>query len=289
MAKQRKVATLQQVAEEMNEVMAYGCNEKGELVDPAEQIDTDLSDKALMRVLKDRAKEDLRAGDEGSFSPEVWDWFVDNNLAPDPNTDVDVDMDEGDDRPVDDGTESEDPDSDDQDDSDQDEEPEQPRQAPPAKMKRDTNPNKADKPQKGDSKARKTEKRPDTHAEDKKSQKSEERADNPDSNKKSKRTGSRPTVMAKGGNEGFAIELVKKGADFPEFYQEYVDLYKEYKPEADKKFVLSRAKIYWNIAHKKLGRTTPPAELDNDKPAKQDKKSRKDDADTGRSARRNRK
>lgn len=298
MAKQRKEATLEQIANEMNEVMAYGCNADGVLEDPNEQIDTELSQKALLKVITDRAKEDLRVADEGSFSPEVWDWFIKNDLVPDEKGDTDMDnggapSDDQEAEDEDDDNASEGDDDSEPDENDEDDGKQSPRKIPPAKVKREANPDRPKNEQKGSSKAQKAETRTNTRADNKKADEGKERAANPESTKKNKRGGTRPAAMAKGGNEQFAKELVEDGCDFDEFHKEFINLYKKCKPDADKKFILSRAKIYWNIAHKQLGKSTPPTSSDADTSGKSGKQNKRpdnkhDDDDTGRSQRRGR-
>ena len=251
-----KTATLEQVANEMNDVMAYGCDENGKLVDESEQIDVELSDKALLKVIKDRAKEDLRAEDEGSFSPEVWDWFIDNNLAPEPSKDSsenDPDAEDEDGESSDDGSED-----DDAADTDEDKKP-APKQAS-GKTSGKGKANTPEKPQKGDSKAQKPKTQATTGGEKKAAEKGKERPDNPDSTKKPKPARSAVGgAMAKGGNENYAVSLVEDGATWKEFHAAFEKVYKENKPGSGADYILARAKIYWNIAHKKLGKETPPA------------------------------
>lgn len=70
------------VAEEMNKVMMYGMNENGELSEPDEQIDLEMTDKNLAKEIAKRAKEDLRPDDKDSFSKKVWAYFEENDLLP---------------------------------------------------------------------------------------------------------------------------------------------------------------------------------------------------------------
>lgn len=80
MAKKENI--LVKAAEEMNRVMAYGMDEKGKVVDPDEQIDTTLKDKALEKELEARCKEDLRTEDKEDFSEEVWALFEEKGWGP---------------------------------------------------------------------------------------------------------------------------------------------------------------------------------------------------------------
>lgn len=249
-----KVATLEQVANEMNEVMAYGCDENGKLVDESEQIDVELSDKALLKVIKDRAKEDLRAEDEGSFSPEVWDWFIDQNLAPkasSDNSENDPDAEEGDDN---------DSSDDDAEDADYEEVP--PKKADKPNGGKAAGKGTAKTPEKareGDSKASKPKTQGTARGDKKVAEKGNSRPDNPDSTRKQKpKRDAVGGAMAKGGNEKYAVSLVEDGAGWEEFLDAFTKVYTENKPDADDAYILSRSKIYWNIAHKKLGKETPP-------------------------------
>jgi hypothetical protein len=82
MAKKSKEVTLQQIAEEMNDIMAYGRDPDSGEVDESEIIDVDAKDAALQKEILKRAEEDLRANDEQDFSPDVWKWFIDNGVVP---------------------------------------------------------------------------------------------------------------------------------------------------------------------------------------------------------------
>ena len=70
------------LAEEMNKVMMYGMNENGELSEPDEQIDLEMTDKNLAKEIAKRAKEDLRPDDKNSFSEKAWAYFEENDLLP---------------------------------------------------------------------------------------------------------------------------------------------------------------------------------------------------------------
>lgn len=74
--------SLQQVAEEMNKVMQYGYDPDTGETDESEQIDLELSDKALLKDIMERATSELHHDDEKEFSPEVWDWFMNNGITP---------------------------------------------------------------------------------------------------------------------------------------------------------------------------------------------------------------
>lgn len=78
----KKESILVKAAEEMNRVMAYGMNEKGKVVEPDEQIDTTLKEKALEKELEARCKEDLRMEDKEDFSEEVWALFEEKGWGP---------------------------------------------------------------------------------------------------------------------------------------------------------------------------------------------------------------
>ena len=80
MAKKENI--LVKAAEEMNRVMAYGMDEKGKVVEPDEQIDTTLKDKALEKELEARCKEDLRLEDKEDFSEDVWALFEEKGWGP---------------------------------------------------------------------------------------------------------------------------------------------------------------------------------------------------------------
>lgn len=194
--------SLVKVAEEMNKVMAYGLDSKTGEVDESELIDVDLSDKALQAEIIKRAEEDLRAADEPDFSPEVWDWFIEQGVIP---AGSEGNGDGADDNPGDDGTNSDDDAGDDE---------------PPAKPK----------------------------AKGKEKEKSKAKAADGD-----KRKGNVPSrAMVEGGNEAFAKRLVEKKTSWDDFLNEFTELYTK-AGKNDEKYILSRAKIYWNIAHKALG------------------------------------
>jgi hypothetical protein len=99
MAKKKKEITLQEIAEEMNDIMAYGKDAETGEVDEAELIDVDASDKVLTKEIIKRAEEDLRAADEDDFTPEAWAWFLENGIVPagaeTDNSDDDDDDDDG--------------------------------------------------------------------------------------------------------------------------------------------------------------------------------------------------
>lgn len=78
----KKESILVKAAEEMNRVMAYGMDEKGKVVEPDEQIDTTLKEKALEKELEARCKEDLRMEDKEDFSEEVWALFEEKGWGP---------------------------------------------------------------------------------------------------------------------------------------------------------------------------------------------------------------
>lgn len=262
-----KKVSLQKIAEEMNDVMAYGCNHDGELINPEEQIDLELTDKALKAEIIKRAEDDLAPADADAFSEEVWNWFMDNNLVPDGGDEDEDEADEPEDE-AEDETEPEDEAADEPEDEPDDEVEDEPEPEPkPAKKpaKKPANEKTASKPkadthekaQEGGQKPRKNEKRPNT------SEKGENAGDGQTGAKTQKerknpekaKTGDiRP--MAKGGNENFAVELVKSKVPFDEFHEEFIDVYKK-NGIADADYVLKRAKIYWQIAHKKLGLTVP--------------------------------
>ena len=82
MAKKQKENILVKAAEETNMVMAYGMDDKGKVVDPDEQIDTSLTDKALEKELESRLKEDLRMEDKEDFSADVWALFEEKGWGP---------------------------------------------------------------------------------------------------------------------------------------------------------------------------------------------------------------
>lgn len=77
-----KIASLEKVAKEMNKVMCYGLNDKGEVEDESELIDLELSDKALAKEIAKRAKEDLAPNDKDDFSKDVWAYFAKHGLLP---------------------------------------------------------------------------------------------------------------------------------------------------------------------------------------------------------------
>lgn len=77
-----KIASLEKVAKELNAVMAYGQNDKGEIEDESELIDLELSEKALAKEIAKRAKEDLAPRDKDDFSADVWAYFAQNGLLP---------------------------------------------------------------------------------------------------------------------------------------------------------------------------------------------------------------
>lgn len=77
-----KIASLEKVAKEMNKVMCYGLNDKGEVEDESELIDLELSDKALAKEIAKRAKEDLAPNDKDEFSEDVWAYFAKHGLLP---------------------------------------------------------------------------------------------------------------------------------------------------------------------------------------------------------------
>lgn len=74
--------SLQKIAEEMNNVMKYGFNEETGETDESEQIDIELDDEALQKELLRLAEEDLQHADEEHFTPEVWEWFINNGITP---------------------------------------------------------------------------------------------------------------------------------------------------------------------------------------------------------------
>ena len=78
----KKESILVKAAEEMNRVMAYGMDEKGKVVEPDEQIDPTLKEKALEKELEARCKEDLRMEDKEDFSEEVWALFEEKGWGP---------------------------------------------------------------------------------------------------------------------------------------------------------------------------------------------------------------
>lgn len=78
----KKIASIEKVAEELNKVMCYGLNEKGEVEDESEMIDLEMSDKALTKEIAKRAQEDLAPKDKEEFSPDVWEYFRQNDLLP---------------------------------------------------------------------------------------------------------------------------------------------------------------------------------------------------------------
>lgn len=261
-------AFIEQIATEMNEIMAYGYADDI-LVDESEQIDIELSDKALLNIIKQRAKEDLRPEDVGSFSPQVWQWFVDNKLAPKENAAVEVDLDANDGKPSEEADEREGNDTSDPDNEPAQEDgdgevvrtPEPKPQPVPKKAKGKAKADTADNAQEAPKKPRKAKNKADTPSEPEKPVEAPEKprkreADSDAESYNERKPGSRG-LMVKGGNEKFAMELVQKGFDFDQFHAEFVDLYKLYRPEYDKAFVRSRARIYWAIAHKKLGKVVP--------------------------------
>lgn len=227
--------SLVKVAEEMNKVMAYGLDSKTGEVDESELIDVDLSDKALQAEIIKRAEEDLRAADEPDFSPEVWDWFIEQGVIPagsEGNGDGDGDGD--DDHPGDDVTNSGDDAGDDE---------------PPAKPKA-----------KGKGKGKEKEK-------------SKAKAADGD-----KRKGNVPSrAMVEGGNEAFAKRLVEKKTSWDDFLNEFTELYTK-AGKNDEKYILSRAKIYWNIAHKALGIMPKDGPRKAEPEKKPDKAKEKDNA-----------
>lgn len=246
----KKKVSLEQIAEEMNDVMQYGRNEDGELVNEGDLIDTELSSKALKECIIQRAKEDLRPADIESFSPEVWDWFVDNDLVADDDAgEPDENEPENDD---DNG--SDDADGSD-DDAGEDDEPEKSPSKPAGKNAAGKpTPNTPEKAQNGPSKASNGKKRPDNKA-------------NPESAKNGqtapKKRQPPQGAMAQGGNEAYGVSLVEQGLDFDAFHEKYAELYKA-AGKTDKDYIRKRARIYWGIAHKKLNRPLP----DSDAPAR---------------------
>ena len=216
---------LVKIAGEMNTVMAYGKDSKTGEVDESELIDTDLSDKALKAEILKRAEDDLRASDEPDFSPEAWQFFIDNGIIPAGSEgNGGGDEDGGDeDAPADDS-------------GDDDEEA-------PAKGKGG----------KG---------KPDKKA---------------DAEKGEKKKGNVPSrAMIEGGNEAYAKKLVKEKVSYDDFVDAFRKLYVQ-AGKKDEKYIQSRARIYWNIAHKQLGITPKDGPKKAEPAAKSDKKAEKAD------------
>lgn len=199
------------IAEEMNKVMAYGQDPKTGQVDESELIDIDLSDKVLKAEIIKRAKEDLRAGDKPDFTPEAWQFFIDEGVTPAGSEDDDPDNGGSDDAPE--GDDSQDDEA----------------------------------PAKGKGKS------------DKKAEKGEKKKGNVLSR-----------AMVEGGNEAFAKRLVKEKTSWDDFLAAFHDLYVK-AGKKDEKYIQSRARIYWNIAHKALGLPV----TDGPKKAEPEKKSAK--------------
>ena len=83
MAKNTNPITLQEIAQELNDVMQYGMNpDTNELEHPEQQINVEQKEKALLADIIKNAKADLRVDDEQSFSQDAWDWFIENKLVP---------------------------------------------------------------------------------------------------------------------------------------------------------------------------------------------------------------
>lgn len=270
-----KKAILQQIAQEMNDVMAYGCDNDGVLLKPEERIDPDLTDKALEADIIRRCKEDLAPGDEESFSPEVWEWFMAHDAfsvpaeqpdeAEEPDNDDNDEAEEPDEADVID-VEAKEVSGDDNDEADDelDEKPAPKRAKKPidkklaGKPKHDTE----DDAQEGAEKPRKTEKRAST------AKRSKNDAEGRTQSEKSKHAPV-PKKMAEGGNERFALDLVKQGLSFDDFCEQFKALYAKAAPERGEKYALQRAKVYWNIANKRLAdkKRKKNEEPENDKPA----------------------
>lgn len=236
----KKKVSLEQIAEEMNDVMQYGRNEAGELVNEGDLIDTELSQKALKECIVQRAKEDLRPADVESFSAEVWDWFVDNDLVEDEGASDEVEDEDTSDDVTDVADASDD-------ESDEDDEPAPPKK--PAGKKTDTKPvaSTPKKAQNGPSKASNGKKQADTQG----------KVDNAQNGQTVAKKRQPPQgAMAQGGNEKYAVSLVEEGLDFDAFHKKFANLYKEAgKTDAD--YIQKRARIYWGIAHKTLNRPLP--------------------------------
>lgn len=92
-----------------------------------------------------------------------------------------------------------------------------------------------------------------------------------------KRKGNAPSrAMVEGGNEAFAKRLVEKKTSWDDFLNEFSELYTK-AGKGDEKYILSRAKIYWNIAHKALG-ITPKDGPHKAEPEKKPAKAKEKDA-----------
>ena len=236
-AEKKEPITLQQVAEELNDIMAYGQNEKGEVVRPKELIDVKMKEKPLLEEILKRAAADLRASDEEEFSEDAWNFFLDNGITP---SEDDVDpVDAGDDEG------SEGSDDSDADDTDTDEEAEE----APVKTK-------------GKAKA-----------ESKPAGKGKEKAASEDGEKKGIKK-----AMVPGGNEAKAVELAKEGLDLNGFIKEFTKIYNA-SGQKDETYIHSRAKIYFNIGYKKIGKTAPGTAAKTEAPKGKPKAAAKEEAE----------
>lgn len=221
---------LRKIAEEMNEVMAYGKDPDTGDIDESELIDVELSPKALEAEIKKRAEEDLREDDEDSFSPDVWAWFAENGLTP---------------------SESEP-----EEDEDEDEEPAPKKKAAakkpaPKKASKKVEPEEDDEDDEDEEPAPKSKKKPVKKAKEE-PEDDEDEDDKPAPKKKatpkknSKKEGKRISF------EQIAIDIVANGGDYDAVLNKFTELYNE-RGENDEEFIAKRAKIYYNIACKAAG------------------------------------
>lgn len=226
--------SLQQIAQEMNSVMQYGFDDETGETNEAEQIDLELSDKALQKEILKRAEEDLQPADEDAFSPEVWEWFINNGITP-TNGEVqevadDPDHPEG--FPHGDAGEVEDA-EDDGGEAEVEEEENVPAEKPAKdKGKKDVK----EKPLK-------------------------------------KQTAPEKRVPKERGpsNEQIAIDAVKEGKTEKDLLKIYTKIY-EAKGKDDPEYISRRTVIYYNIACKQLGKPCNDKVCDSEKEMKKELK-----------------
>ena len=230
MAKKEKESILVKAANETNMVMAYGMDEKGKVVDPDEQIDVTLKEKALEKELESRLNEDLRMEDKEDFSEDVWQLFQDKGWGPFASKAEEAEEEEDEDAEEPEGEDAEAPEEEEED----DEEEEAPKPAKKAAKK-----SKEEKPAKKAAKKSKDE-------------------DEEEAPKKSKRDDGTKKPRApreKGPSfEQIAMDIVKstdpKDAR-DALIEKFTGLYHE-RGKTDENFIRMRVDIYYKIACTRL-------------------------------------
>lgn len=217
-----KIASLEKVAKEMNKVMCYGLNDKGEVEDESELIDLELSDKALAKEIAKRAEEDLAPNDKDEFSEDVWNYFTKHGLLPE-------------------GCEA----------NSEEEEDEDEEEAPKPKSKKE----KAKKVAKEEPEEDEEPEEPEEEAPKAKKEKSKKKEEKPKATKEKKATRDKGPSF-----EQIACDIVKstKPNNCREALMEkFTELYHA-RGKTDEDFIRERVEIYYRIAAKRLGMEYEP-------------------------------